>query len=193
MKQHIIALPSFNPKISGGAGGGRDWLGFHGIMLTWNIFIILLWILKKTLHHLFFMQKHPICQTWLYFIARLANWKLWHLNPKLSLSYQMDDETYMANINEWRFMVFSKANYFEMVKLICTAASSPAGEGHAECHMSSISQWGSTKRLPVFVSLLGTEAKGPHSIRDHSTEMQQGVGLPMKPDQWTNTRSQPSF
>lgn len=116
------------------------------------------------------MQKHPICQTWLYFIARLANWKLWHLNPKWSLSYQMDhDETYMANVNEWRFMVFSKPNYFEMVKLICTATSSPAGEGHAECHTSSLSQWGSTKLLPAFVSLLGTEAKGPHSISDHST------------------------
>ena len=38
------------------------------------------------------------------------------------------DETYMANVNEWRFMVFSKPNYFEMDKLICTAASSPAGD-----------------------------------------------------------------
>ena len=90
-------------------------------------------------------------------------------------------------------MVFSKPNYFEMVKLICTATSSPAGEGHAECHTSSLSQWGSTKLLLAFVSLLGTEAKGPHSISDHSTEMQQRVGLPMKPDQWTTTRSQPSF
>ena len=116
------------------------------------------------------MQKHLICQTWLYFIARLANWKLWHLNPKWSLSYQMDhDETYMANVNEWRFMVFSKPNYFEMVKLICTAASSPAGDDMQSATYPASPSGGSTKLLTAFVSLLGTEAKGPHSISDHST------------------------